>query len=110
MNKEEGCCLRLLFLLFILVLSAIAEDSSSSCKSLVDGIKKGDLTQVDVLLEGCSQLNDVEEALNQQKRKLADVAVKVGQLKLLKTSTTAPIEPALQWAQSPDSIFINAIP
>ena len=96
--------LSVLVCLCLFALQAFAVEDA--CNVAVEQLKAGQLSAIDDVIAKCEKYAELEEAVNQWKRKLNDMSQKIHQLKS-KSTTTAPIEPAMQWAQSPDSVFIN---
>lgn len=100
-----------LLLLFVLamaaaVCSALQSSSSPTCDKLALMIKSGQFQQAIDSIPTCSEFTTMENHVQETKFKLSELASKISQAKT--AATTRPhIEPALQWAQSPDTIFIN---
>ncbi|KAH9255755.1 hypothetical protein BASA81_006149 [Batrachochytrium salamandrivorans] len=91
-----------LLLLLVLALASRA----STCVEL---IQSGQFQQALQALSAnsCPRLAEIENQLTESKSKLAELASKLSRAKSEATLLKPHIEPALQWAQSPDSIYIN---
>ena len=99
-------------LLLNLIAACAVVLASNPCAELVDKIKAGQLKALDdaKALESCAKAPELEDALNLLKRKLGEVSQKVAQAKARSASASGGggyIEPALQWAQRPENVFIN---
>lgn len=93
-----------LLLLLLLVLGLASR--ASPCVEL---IQSGQLQRaLQALAAGsCPRLAEVENQLSESKSKLAELSSKLNLAKAEANLLKPHIEPALQWAQSPDSIYIN---
>lgn len=98
--------LGLAFAIFLVSSAAVFAGEDDACAAVLENIRNGMFQQADSALASCSKLTEVEDAVNQMKKKLGEVSTKLTQLKSAKQATP-PIEPALQWAQSPEAVFIN---
>jgi len=97
--------LTLLVLVVLCVLRNVRA-TEDGCAEALKNIRSGQFAQAEASLANCNKLLELEDAVNQMRKKLGEMSTKLTQIKYSKSST-APIEPAMQWAQSPDTIFIN---